>query len=250
VLLTSFSLSIRSLSDDTLVKRPIRIEPFGALLRVLGGPGYSISLEFRQSLPKIKYEDWVSNEVKKTELHGEISTFKIANVSGCNSWVPHYEPVCYNRHIDGPLYLLRDALAELRNFSPNMIPHPGLLEGVWTESRNSAVAQMDDYTIVLEDNVVFNTDFGGPTTREENFGKEIRYQGSVTYGKELRLNFSKAIAAGCRQAVLTPQNEDWLGSSSELLRWGNSLPWNCPENVQKPENQCVHACSRKNEINL
>jgi len=236
---------IRSVSDDTLFKRPIRIEPLGALLRVLGGPGYSISYEFRQALPNVNYKNWVSNEVKKTELHGEVPTFKIANVSGCNSWVPQYEPVCYNRHIDGPLYLLRDALAELRNFTPDMIPHPGLLEGVWTETRNAGVARLDDYTIVLEDNIVFNTDFGGPTIREENFGNEIRYRGTVSYGEELRRNFSIAIASGCRQAILTSQNEDWLVSSNALLRWGNALPWHCPDGVTPPENLCVHACKSR-----
>jgi hypothetical protein len=218
------------------------MEPIGALLRVLGGPGYSIMYELRLALPNVDYKRWVTHEVPARSLHSEISNLRIANVSGCNSWIPRLEPVCYNRHIDGPLYLLRDALAELHNFSPNLVPHPGLLEAAWTDTRNSAIEHLDDYTIVLNDNVVFNTDYGGPTMREENFGHESRYTGSVQYGMELRRNFSEAIAAGCRQAILTSQNENWLLKSSAPMRWGNALSWNCPFGVTTPEILCVHAC--------
>ena len=232
------------LSDDTYSRKKASLQTIGALQRILSTVSvdsvasikpYVVVAEQRGrvGLPSMPSENgavFVPELGPWNDLPGMV----LYNTSNCEMFKRGGKPrgaheLCYNRHIDGPMYTKECTASEFSALPWQSIRHPANLEGHWIELRDSLLAAKDDFSLAPASQIFFNGGMRFVSAREDPWMPLVPNE---TY--HLRTALSAAIVAGCRQNPLAPEVIAWMLETNDFHRLGYPLPWNCPPGIDPP----------------
>lgn len=216
VLKTTKSHCVMIASDDTTIMRPFDIRHHAAVLRMLhSGPKlpHRVSYQFRISYPAENFPNPVSF------FSSPKAPYSL--VEDCRARIVH---LCYNRHIDGPMYLtdmLRKEWPLLNNPA-----HPGELEGQWMGYNSPEL--LTDIALYPADQLVVNSGMKYSTVRDDRKSSDS----NPAQSSELRLKHAIAVNNGCYQE---PEKYIYRFLISKNTHVDNlPMPWICPKGVETP----------------
>ena len=231
-------------SDDTWLRVPTSFSAIGALQRILStgrkpyrlqGRPYSLVVELRGraglgSMPTARGEVFSPEVLAFGSLKNGMIVY---NTSNC-PFISHQLPLCYNRHIDGPLYTIDTVRTELPKVDFNVVTHPAMLEAYWQHYRDNYDRNdgpdafqltTDDFVLAPIEQIAFNGGGAQMSVREES----ERGDRNSTFTVLDRIRASQAFVDGCRQNPLSEIAVEFALATSGTHREAPPLPWSCPK---------------------
>ncbi len=192
-------------SDDTVFIRNVDLKVHGLTQRLLAGTGFRVTTQFRISYP-------LPSNSPPILAHVVIENLPDLYLTDCTrDNTPH---LCYDRHIDGPLYLRSHLLAEWPSL-PNP-DHPGEFEGRWIGAKLSY--DVLDFTLFPAEQVLFNAGGSQSTVRAENFVASSQEKNAAD-----RVRSSAKVLDGCKLFLM----DNDVQSNHDTHR-SSTFGWKCP----------------------
>lgn len=212
-------------ADDTTFIRPVNLAHIAALMMLLGDgerQEYRVSSQLRVSYPYPDNQN-MGNIVGQLLLADEPYLF----LADCcehisNFQDPEFRSVCYDRHIDGPLYSIHQVRKEWA-LLVRQPEHPGKLEELWMYYKNERPNKAD-FSLFAADQVLVNSGMSFGTVRDDR--KHLEAESFVAEQERLRTNEFQALLNGCRQEPLNHMQTFLMSRSCHVAE--PSMEWHCP----------------------
>ncbi|KAI8903157.1 nucleotide-sugar transporter-domain-containing protein [Gorgonomyces haynaldii] len=177
-------------SDDTFFVRPCNLKEYGAILRMVGsGQEQQYRVSFQLRLP---YPD----DHKPFFYHFMTPQMPHFFATDCSTVRHPPHEVCYDRHIDGPMYLRSQIVKEWPSIFTRPPNHPGEFEAMWMDGRPPGI----DISLYPADQILLNGAQGRGTVRDDR--KFLESPEYIEKQESVRHEHAKAILEGCYQDPL------------------------------------------------
>lgn len=207
-------------ADDTTFVRPVNLRHVAAMMMLLGDgepQDYRVTCQLRMSYRHAIDTHFESVILEKLAFAGDAALYVF--LADCSDDRIRTSYLCYDRHIDGPMY----SIHQIRKEWPRLPgpSHPGELEGQWMGLQRPNRA---DFALFLADQIAINTGMDMGTVRNDR--KSLDGEEYQQEQAQLRDEEAQAILKGCRQSPMDFVQELLRANSTHV--GSLTMEWKCP----------------------
>lgn len=200
-------------SDDTMFVRPFDCTVHGTLQRLLSADDYEPD--------RVTTQLRMSYETNREPITQHLMAPGLPHVFSVDCRLPT-PSVCYDRHIDGPMFPASLIQHEWPLINPTP-QHPGELEGNWMALRDEIAKNGSDTALVPADQFLINVGMDYGTVRDDRMHLEAPHD--RLQSSKVRKNNIRLVLQGCFP-VVTRQLAALLNVSGTHTGMSR-LEWNC-----------------------